>query len=282
MYLGIDIGGTKTLIGRFTKDGQLQEMLKFPTPARYQDFVKELAYNVARITTKPWKLACVAAPGTINHKTGVVEAFGNLTWKNVALVHDVHAITNSDVLIENDAKLAGLSEARLLKPPLHKVLYVTISTGIGAAVVIDGNLDRDLTDGEVGWMLHERDGKMVTWESFASGKAITKRFGKMAKDITDPHVWKIISHDIALGLIDVSAVIQPDIIIIGGGVGSHFARFKMPLKAALKEYESPLVKAPKVVGAKNPEHAVLFGCYQMMKDDTKQQKSEPLYARAAR
>jgi glucokinase len=269
MYLGIDIGGTKTLIGRFTKDGELQESLKFPTPEDYQDFLKELTNAIARITTKPWKLACVAAPGKIDREEEIVIGYGNLRWKNTPLSADIHSIVNCDVLMENDAKLAGLSEARLLKPLPHKVLYVTISTGIGGALVVDGTLDEELEDSEIGWMLHEREGKMVPWESFASGKAITRRFNKMASEITDPHVWKLISHDIALGLIDVSAVIQPDIIIIGGGVGSHFAKFKAPLRAALKAYESPLVEAPKVVGAKNPEQAVLLGCYQLMKDNLK-------------
>jgi glucokinase len=269
MYLSIDIGGTKTLLGRFTKDGQLQETLKFPTPKDYIEFSALLADNIARITTKPWKMACVAAPGIIDREKGIAKAFSNLAWVNVALVKTVKAITNTDVLIENDAKLAGLSEARLLKPLPYKVLYLTISTGIGAAIVVDGQLDRTLADAEVGHMLHERGGKIVTWESFASGKAIVKRFGKMASDITDPHIWKLISHDIALGLIDVNAVIQPNIVIIGGGVGSHFAKFKKPLNDELKKYESSMVKTPAVIAAKNPEQAVIYGCYQMMKDEMK-------------
>lgn len=271
MYLGIDIGGTKTLLGRFTKDGDLQETLKFPTPADYTEFLFLLANNVARITTKPWKLACVGAPGKVNHATGVVEVFGNLRWTNTPLLSNIHSIANCQVLLENDAKLAGLSEARLLKPIPHKVLYITISTGIGGSLVIDGTLDQDLTDSEVGWMLHEHNGKVVTWESFVSGKAILKRFGKMASQITDPHVWKLISHDMALGLIDINAMVQPNIVIIGGGVGAHFAKFKKPLSDELKKYESTLVRAPKLVGAKNAEQAVLLGCYQLMKDALKAQ-----------
>ncbi len=269
MYLSIDIGGTKTLIGRFTKDGQLQESLKFPTPKDYAEFSKELANNIARITTKPWKMACVAAPGLINQEKGIVEAFGNLDWTNIPLVQTVKAITNTEVLIENDSKLAGLSEARLIKPAPHKVLYITISTGIGGAVVVDGQLDKTTSDSEMGFMMHERAGKMVPWQSFASGRAIVKRFGKQASDINDQHIWKLISHDIANGLIDLEAVIQPDVIIIGGGVGSNFAKFKHPLNDELKKYASPMVKVPKVIGAKNPEQAVIYGCYQMMKDEMK-------------
>lgn len=261
------------MLGRFTKDGQLQEALKFPTPKDYHEFAALLATNVARITTKPWKMACVAAPGRIDHEKGVVMAFGNLKWTDIPLVQTVKAITNCDVLMENDSKLAGLSEARLLKPIRHKVLYLTVSTGIGGAIIVDGNLDEDLKDAEIGYMMHERDGKMVTWQSFASGKAIVKRFGKLASEITDPHVWKLISNDIADGIIDLEAVIQPDVIIIGGGVGSHFPKFKKPLNEALKKYASPMVKVPKVVGAKNPEQAVIHGCYQMMKDEMKRARA---------
>lgn len=269
MYLGIDIGGTKTLLVRFTKDGELQESRKFATPHSYEDFLQELEANIQRITTKPWKLAAVAAPGKINHPKGTVEAFGNLKWTNTPLVASIKNIVSCDVLIENDAKLAGLSEARLLNPLPHKVLYVTISTGIGGALIVDGKLNQDLLDAEIGWMLHERGGKMVPWESFASGRAIVERFHKRASELHDPHVWKLISHDIALGLIDVAAVVQPDIVIIGGGVGSHFEKFKQPLRDELKKYESPLVKAPALIGAKKPEEAVLFGCYQLMKDHVK-------------
>src|SRR5665647_234882 len=102
MYLGIDIGGTKTLLARFTKDGGLQEALKFPTPANYEDFTKELANNVARIITKPWTMACVAGPGKIDRDKGEVVAFGNLKWTNTPLVKTVKDITKCDVLIEND------------------------------------------------------------------------------------------------------------------------------------------------------------------------------------
>jgi glucokinase len=271
MYLGIDIGGTKTLLARFTKDGGLQETLKFPTPKDYKEFKKELANNVARITTKPWTMAAVAAPGVIDRETGVVSRLGNLTWKNSPLKSDVESLINAPVLIENDAKLAGLAEARLIKPLPKRALYVTISTGIGLALIKDGVIEQEYGDSGGQGLFFEREGKTVTWESFASGSAIVKRFNKRASDIKDPHVWKLISHDIALGLIDEYAAIQADIVIIGGGVGTHFNSFKVPLRAALKKYESNLIKAPKVIGAKNPETAVIYGCYQLMKDEIKRQ-----------
>ena len=269
MYLGIDIGGTKTLLARFTKDGDLQETLKFPTPKDYEEFKTQLANNVARITTKPWKLACIGAPGIIDHKNDNDKNINNLGWLNVPLVELVKSIANCPVLLENDAKLAGLSEARLLKPLAHKAVYITISTGIGGAVIIDGVLDPNLSDFEPGWMEYEHNGKILPWEKFASGSAIVKRFNKMASEITDQHVWKLISRDIATGLVDVNALIQPEIVIIGGGVGAHFKKFQKPLMEELKKYETALVQTPKIVGAKNAEQAVIYGCYQLMKDHQK-------------
>ncbi len=266
MYLTIDIGGTKTLLARMDKKGHIEESFKFPTPPEYPEFLVQLTENIERITTSPITLVCVAAPGSIDRETGVVRNFGNLKWLDVPLRQDVHAITKSTVLLENDAKLAALSEARLLDPPRDKVLYLTISTGIGGGMVIHNVLAPDLVDAEVGHMKFERDGELVNWESFASGKAIVKRFGKLASEIKDPAIWKIISHDLAMGIIDVVANVQPDIIIIGGGVGSHFDNFGAFLRAELKKYEDPMVVVPEVVKAKHPEEAVIYGCYELIKD----------------
>lgn len=266
MYLTIDVGGTKILLARMNHDGQIEESIKIPTPKEYSEFKELLAENIAKITTTPWELVCIAAPGKIDRETGVVLAFGNIDWVNVPIKEDVKNITNCEVLIENDAKLAALSEARRLSPPRKKVVYLTVSTGIGGGTVINNVLDPDLIDAEVGHMLFERDGQLVKWQSFASGKAIVKRFGKMASEIDDPEIWKIISRDLAIGIIDIAANIQPDIIIIGGGVGSHFAKYGEFLNSELAKYENPMVPAPEVVGAQNSEEAVVYGCYELIKD----------------
>lgn len=266
MYLTIDIGGTKILLARMNKAGKIEDSIKIPTPAEYSDFKKILADNVDKITTDEWSLVCVAAPGKIDRESGRVLAFGNLDWKNIPIKEDIQKIVKCDVIIENDAKLAALSEARALEPKMKKVVYLTVSTGIGSGTVINNILDPDLIDAEVGHMLFEKDGQLVKWQSFASGKAIVKRFGKLAGEIDDPEIWKIISKDLSIGIIDIVANIQPDIVIIGGGVGSHFSKYGAILNRELKKYENPMVPVPKVVGAKHPEEAVIYGCYELIKD----------------
>lgn len=266
MYLCVDIGATKTLLAAFTLDGKLKKSLKLPTPKHYEDFIAEVSKHLPELEEQDYQAACIAAPGRINREEGVVTAFGNLDWENIPLAHDFEKLLSCPAVIENDTKLAALSEARLITKDFKKVLYVTISTGISAGLVVNGIIDPQLADSESGHMLLEHAGKLQTWESFASGKAIVKKYGKMAQDITDEKAWKSIAHDIALGVIDLVAVIQPEIILIGGGVGSHFDKFSDYLYKELKRYEMPLVPIPPVKMAQRPEEAVIYGCYELAKE----------------
>lgn len=264
MYLGIDIGATKTLLAAFSNDGTLKQEIKFPTPKNYANFKIELADNVAKLSTSTFVACAVGAPGKLDRKRGVGIAMGNLPWKDVPIAKDVAAMIGSTpVILENDAKLAGLSEAILLKDRYSRVVYVTISTGIGVGVIVDQKIEPNLVNAEPGKMPLEHDGKMVAWESFASGKAIVQRYGKRASDITDKTIWKQISEDIAVGLINVIAMVQPEVIVLGGGVATNFDRFEEYLKQALGRYETPLIPIPPIRSAERPEQAVVYGCFEL-------------------
>ena len=265
MYLGIDIGATKTLVACFTNDGVITERSKFLTPKNYTQFKKELADTVAKMSTSTFFACCVGVPGKLDRKQGIGIAMGNLPWKNVPIGEDVKAIASCPVVIENDAKLAGLSEAMLLKATYDRVAYVTISTGIGVGIIVNQRIEPSLVDSEPGKMPLEHNGKMVAWESFASGKAIVKRYGKQASEITDQTTWKHIAQDIAVGLINVIAIVQPQVIVLGGGVATHFDRFDDHLKKALQRYETPLIPIPPIMHAARPEDAVVYGCYDLAK-----------------
>lgn len=265
MYLAVDIGGTKTAVATLNPDGVIQQRIKIPTAKNYDIFIRNLADAVGYLTTNKFIAACVAVPGRLDRKKGIGIAMGNLPWENVPIQKDIRRIAHCPVVIENDAKLAGLSEAMLLKEKYDRVVYITISTGIGVGVVINQKIEPNLVDAEPGKMPLEHNGKMVPWESFASGKAIVKRYGEKAQDITDKTTWRHIAQDIAIGLIDVVAVIQPQIVVLGGGVGAHFDRFGDFLNDALKRYETPLIPIPRVIPAARPEEAVIYGCYDYAK-----------------
>ena len=264
MYLGIDIGGTKTLVASLDDWGVIQEEHRFPTPQRYEDFLGELAKNVAFLSTKDFKACGIGAPGILTHPGGIGLAFGHRPWKNVPIQHDIEAIAHCPTVIENDAKLAGLSEAMLVKQH-SRVLYVTVSTGIGTAYIVDQAIETALRNSEGGNLLLEHHGKFQRWEDFASGSAIVKRFGKQVSEIDDEATLRTIARDIAIGLIDLIAVLTPDIVILGGSVGTYFSKYGDYLREYLQQYDNPMIKMPVIKAAERPEKAVIYGCYDQAK-----------------
>lgn len=265
MYIGVDIGGTKTLVGVLDENGVLVEQTKFPTSQEYSSFVGDLEQAVRGLNTKDFRAGCIAAPGHVDHEHGIGTHFGNLPWENVSLLADGERIFNCPMLLENDAKLAGLSESKLL-PAEKEVMYITISTGINIGLVHHQTIVPELADSEAGQMLLEYHGKRMPWEDFASGRAIVERFGKKAKDITDEATWRRIAKDLSQGFIELIAIMQPDIIVVGGSVGHYFDRFKDYLIDEIKKYHNPLIQLPEFRQAARPDEAVIYGCYDLAHD----------------
>jgi predicted NBD/HSP70 family sugar kinase len=264
MYAGIDVGGTKTLIASLDEQGVITAQVKFPTPLEYSEFLKELRATISGLRAKDFQAAGIGIPATVlDRKNGVGVAFGNLPWKNVPVQADVEDILGCPTVVENDAKLAGLSEAILAKKDYNKVLYVTVSTGIGIALIVDQTIDTSIGDSGGKGILLEHNGKLTPWEDFASGKAIYEHYGKPAREITDGRSWHNIAQRIAQGLIELIALTEPELIVIGGSIGTYYDNYKDPLNAALKEYEVPLIKIPKIIGAQRAETAVVYGCYDL-------------------
>ncbi len=128
---------------------------------------------------------------------------------------------------------------------------------------MDGIIDAEYADMEFGNMIFEHEGKMRTWEEFASGKAIYAKYGMKASEIDDPGIWYAISRDIALGLTNVVANLTPDVVIIGGGVGSHFDKFADQLHEEMLLFGSQVVTVPPIRKALRAEEAVIYGCYEL-------------------
>ncbi len=265
MFLGIDVGGTKTIAAVLEDNGVITESQRFPTPQNYQQFINKLATIVALFSTKDFKATGIGIPATrINRKDGIAMSFANLDWHDEPIQIDIERLVGSPVAIENDAKLAGLSESMLRKP--MRLLYLTVSTGIGYSLIVNRKIDPNIGDSGGRLLLFEHGGKLVPWERFASGKAIVEIFGKQAKEIEDPETWDKIARNIMQGLIELIAVTEPDLVVVGGSVGGYLDRFIKPLTKYLKGLETPLLKMPKVEAAKRPEEAVVYGCYDYAKE----------------
>lgn len=237
------------------------ESIKFPTPKdtkEYADLVKKTLRE--RYTPETVDIIVVAIPGII--KDGVAVWCQNLQWHEFdagAALKD--ALGDVPVVIENDANLAGLSETRILDPIPVSSLYVTVSTGIGSGVITNGHIDPGLRHSEAGRALVEFEGKVREWESFASGRAIVETYKQFARDITDDGTWQQIAGRISRGFLAVIPIIQPDVIIIGGSVGTYFERYGHHLHDILVSHLPPHIPCPQIIQAQHPEEAVIYGGY---------------------
>ncbi len=262
MILTIDVGGTKVLIATFSSTGEITNSKKIKTPIMYPDFINAVKDVIHELTDgEQPKATSIAFPGLIDRDNGVVVSLGNLPWENIPISKDLSDVLTGPIYIENDAKMAGLSEADSLKGQFSRVLYVTISTGIGLGLVVDGKLDQNVSDAGGKAIMLEHQGKIMAWEEFASGRAIVAQTGKLASEITDESDWYLVARNIAIGMIDLIALLTPDCIVIGGGVGTHLDKFQEKLFNELEIYKSRMVKLPQIKKAQHPEEAVIYGGY---------------------
>jgi glucokinase len=268
-YLAIDIGGTKTLLSVLSAKGEIVNEYKIATNHNYKLFLDELEKAAKELKTHGLKASCVATPGVVDRSSGVVSRFGNIPWSNVELKKDIEKRLKTHIFLENDTNLAALYEAILLDKKYKRVAYITLSTGISVKLIIDGMISRDIADAEPGFMIFEHNGALTEWEEFASGSALVEKYGKKAAEIEDPKIWQDYSANVALGLYQLLPVYRPEIVVVGGGVGAHFEKFAPFLKKELAKFKSHMVDIPPLIKAKRAEEAVIYGCYEFIKQSGK-------------
>ena len=261
MLVAIDTGGTKTLVAGFNADGSRGKTVRFATPTDVEEYTTLLRTTLEEtFAGDTVEAICLALPGLIQDKTALW--FGNLPWKNFDAGQALEGVLGgAPLIVENDANLAGLAETRMLDPMPNSSLYVTISTGIGAGLTTSGHIDRTLGRIEAGHAMLEFDGTLQKWESFASGKAIYNTYGQFARDITSDDTWQEIAERMSRGFVVLIPIIQPNAIIIGGSIGTYFSRYSEKLDQLLKEKLPTYLPCPPILQAKNPEEAVIYGCY---------------------
>lgn len=265
MLITIDTGGTKTLIAGFTRAGKPTHIQRFPTPRDPDEYVATVIESIHdNFKGYRYDAIVIAVPGMV--KNNIAVWCHNLGWTNVDIARRIQAAFDCPVWLENDANLAGLAETRALSKIPASSLYVTISTGIGTGIIIDGQIAAGLAQSEGGHSLVEYDGRLQEWEQFASGKAIYTTYGKYARDIKSTSVWRQIADKISRGFLPIIPVIQPDVIIIGGSIGTYFERYSGTLLKLLREHLPAHIAVPHIRQAAHPEEAVIYGCYYYGKD----------------
>lgn len=266
MLVAVDTGGTKTLITSFAANGKPGESFRYPTPRSEDEYIALLVEHIhEHYARKPIDGIVIGVPGVIKNNS-IAWGGGNLGWENFDIATPIRVAFSCPVWIENDANLAGLAEARMMRKTPASCFYVTISTGIGTGIILDGQIASGLSSSEGGHSLVEYDGKVRQWESFASGKSIYRTYGKYARDITSKTVWKQIADKISRGFLALIPVLQPEVIVIGGSIGTYFDRYYPTLKRILEESLPAHIDVPEIRQAAHPEEAVIYGCYYYGKD----------------
>jgi len=265
-YLCIDFGGTKTLVCILDGAGKIQSQVRFETPDHYPDFLDKLCAEITA-NDESFTTGVMSVPGLIDQSTGTVIALGNRPWTNFGLQADVLAKTGVALTLLNDARLAGLAEGRRIMDQYPRSVYITVSTGIGGALVVDGQLVQALDDTEFGKMPLFYDGKLRPWEEFASGRAIVNKYNMRASDIQDEAIWRDIAHNIVLGLGPVCAAFQPDAVVFGGGVGQQSDKFSGYITEELAGLLHPVIRQPRaLLQSFYLDESVIYGCYALARD----------------
>jgi glucokinase len=281
--LAIDLGGTKILTAIVRPDGRLAaEEYELTEAWEGREAVITRIANLAQRTLnaagmKAGELsgAAIAAAGIIDTKRGLVTVSPHLPdWRDVPLGKVIQERLGLSTWLVNDATAAALGEFSFgAGRGLQDILFITVSTGIGGGIILDGNLyeGADGAAGEFGHMTVDPSGprcpcgNIGCWEMLASGSAIeaealrrlacgessllqnmvngkpesvdTRMVGEAAER-GDGMAREIISRAaeyLGIGLVNLVNIFNPEMIIIGGGVSNLGDMILQPARQLVRE-----------------------------------------------
>ncbi len=297
--IGIDIGGTNTkLIVMDDKNTLLHEERFHTAPENGQaDFIKRLGAAAKRLKQE-WKAVSIGigAAGDMDPEKGILRFAPNLNqWRNVPLAVSLKKITGLDCVLENDANMAAWGAYELeIKRRYRNVVAVTLGTGIGSGIIMDGRLYHGSTGsaGELGHCKLDRAGEQChcgakgCLEAYCGSYAIMRSARRAIKNpeafiaryaapgrerlnticltraADNGHkpalkIWRDMGENLGRGLADMILFFNPDCVVLTGGVSKASRHFLGPLKSVLasQQITTPFVKV-KLVVARNADLGV--------------------------
>jgi glucokinase len=253
MIGAVDIGGTKIAVGIVDDNGKVLSRVDTPTdPNRYSDSIEWIA-RALRETANNASVEItgigIGSTGPVDPLTGKFEEVDFLLgWRHTNPVKDLAQIFNVQAALENDADAAALAEAGWgAGRNRSRLIYVTVGTGIGGGIILDGKLYRGV-DGahpEVGHQVIDLSGPLCScgfcgcWESLAAGPAMVtwlqahapanyphrrqisaKRICELAQQ-GDAFALQAVEREayyLGLGLANLINLFTPDAIVLGGSL----------------------------------------------------------------
>ena len=278
LTIGVDVGGTKVAAGVVDEDGTILVSTRRPTPSASPVHVEE---TIAALVTElrrehDVEAVGIGAAGFIDAERSTVLFAPNLAWRNEPLRDAVSKLIDLPVVVENDANAAAWAEHRFgAGQGETDLVCVTVGTGIGGGIVLDGRLHRGRhgIGAELGHIQVVPDGRRCgcgqrgCWEQYCSGRALLHEAREIADvqpeygarllalgggepegieavEVTqaanegDPAAiacFEEIGSWLGQGLADVAALLDPGVFVIGGGVADAGALLLDPARRAFAE-----------------------------------------------
>ncbi|MEU6779063.1 ROK family glucokinase [Nonomuraea angiospora] len=258
LTIGVDIGGTKVAAGVVDDQGVIVEHTLRPTAADRPDVVAETVADVVRELSAGRQIEAVGvgAAGFVDETRSMVRFAPNLAWREEPLQKKISGLVGLPIVIENDANAMAWGESRFGAGRGQSfVVCITLGTGIGGGLVVDGALYRGRwgMGAEFGHMQVLPGGRQCgcgnvgCWEQYASGQALVKDAREIAEahpeqakillrladgkiegeEITEAArlgdeaslaAFASLADWLGQGMADLASVLDPGCFIVGGGV----------------------------------------------------------------
>ena len=284
---GVDVGGTKIAGGVVDPEGNVLAHSTVQSPADHVEAIEDAIVDLVNKlrTDHPVEAVGVGAAGYVDRSRSKVLLAPNLAWRDIDLRAELEPRLDVPVLIENDANAAAWGEFTYgAGHDVDDLLLVTVGTGIGGGVVLDGQLYRGAfgVAGEVGHLRVVRDGQLCgcgkhgCFEQYASGSALVRNAraaaasgghaadavveraggdpdridGKMITDAAqEGDAFAIeqlanLGRWLGEGIAALATVLDPAAVAIGGGVSEAGDLILEPLRVAFAKHLSGLPHRP--------------------------------------
>jgi fructokinase len=231
-YGGVEAGGTKWVLAIGDGPDDVRETTTFPTTTPDETIARTAAFfgqNGGISALGIGSFGPIDARRS-SPKWGHITTTPKPGWADTDVAGALGLALGVPVAFDTDVNAAALGEQRWgAAIGLDTFCYITIGTGIGGGGMSNGRLMHGLLHPEYGHMRipHDRDVDPFDgvcpyhgdcFEGLAAGGAIRERWGEPAEELTDPAVWELEAHYVALGLVNVICTLSPQRIILGGGV----------------------------------------------------------------
>ena len=266
--IGIDLGGTKTEGIILNDNLEPIERKRIPTPQNdYNAILNSVVDLVNDLKTKTNDSTIgICTPGAISKKTGLIKHSNTQCLIGMPLKENLEKALGQKVSMENDANCFAMAEAKMGAAKDYDVVFgVIMGTGVGGGIVINKKIHHGRTNiaGEWGHhTLHQNGnkcycGKNGCVETYISGPALEKRWNELTgKKDSLPQIiqnldddkaiqWKNeFLHNFGTALANVIDILDPDAIVLGGGVSNVSFLYDEGKKAVYDSVFSDLVDTP--------------------------------------